>query len=174
MSRAELENKMAVLMGGRAAELLIFAEVTTVAADDLNRVTDIARAMVTQYRMSDKLGQMTYEESRQSLLGQRPFPSQDRHYSEETAHEIDCAVRELTDHAREKALAILTTFRKELEESAAWLLEKETLLADELPRLDVSKLTTHTRVPRDNEEQTAAPAGEENGAGTPAHSESPH
>ncbi len=171
MSRAELENKMAVLMGGRAAEMLIFAEVTTGAADDLDRATTIARAMVTQYGMSDTLGQMTYEESRQSLLGQMPFPTQERHYSEETAHEIDCAVRGLTDHAREKALAILTTFREELEESAARLLEKETLLADELPRLDVSKLTARTSASHAVEEQAAAPARNGDEAGSVARSE---
>ena len=73
MSREELQNKMAVLLGGRAAEILIFAEVTTGAADDFDKVTNIARAMVTRYGMSDTLGQMTYEEQRQSLLGQTPF-----------------------------------------------------------------------------------------------------
>ncbi len=114
---------------------------------------------------------MTYEESRQSLLGQMPFPTQERHYSEETAHEIDCAVRGLTGHAREKALAILTTFREELEESAARLLEKETLLADELPRLDVSKLTARTSASHAVEEQVAAPARNGDEAGSVARSE---
>jgi cell division protease FtsH len=73
MSRKELQNKMAVLMGGRAAEMLIFAEVTTGAADDFDKVTNIARNMVTRYGMSDTLGQMAYEEQRQSFLGQTPF-----------------------------------------------------------------------------------------------------
>jgi ATP-dependent Zn protease len=69
--------------------------------------------------------------------------------SEETAREIDCAVRELTDRARAKALSILTIFRQELEDSAAQLLEKETLRTEDLPRLDLRKLTAtsnHTRV----------------------------
>jgi cell division protease FtsH len=140
MSRAELENKMAVLLGGRAAEILIFSEVTTGAVDDLAKASDIARNMVTRYGMSDHLGQMTYEEQRQSFLGQAQFTAQERQYSEETAREIDCAVRELTEKARQKALHILQTFRTELEEGAAWLLEKETLLEDELPKPDLTKL----------------------------------
>ena len=140
MSRAELENKMAVLLGGRAAEILIFSDVTTGAVDDLAKASDIARSMVTRYGMSDELGQMSYEEQRQSFLGQTQFTAQERQYSEETAREIDCAVRELTEKARQKALHILQTFRTELEEGAAWLLEKETLLEDELPKPDLSQL----------------------------------
>jgi cell division protease FtsH len=123
MSRAELENKMAVLLGGRAAEILIFSEVTTGAVDDLAKASNIARSMVTRYGMSDHLGQMTYEEQRQSFLGQAQFMAQERQYSEETAREIDCAVRALTEKARQKALHILQAFRKELEAGAAWLLE---------------------------------------------------
>ena len=146
MSSEELANKMAVLLGGRAAEMLIFAEVTTGAADDLDKATDIARTMVTRYGMSATLGHMTYEEQRPSLLGQMPIATHERRYSEETAREIDRAVRELTDHARETALRILTTFRQELEESAVRLLEKETLLADELPRLDLHRLTKTKKV----------------------------
>jgi len=149
MSSEELQNKMAVLLGGRAAEILIFSEVTTGAADDFDKVTNIAHAMVTRYGMSDKLGQMTYEEQRQSFLGQTLFPTHERRYSEETAREIDCAVRELTDRAREEALRILTIFRQELEDSAVQLLEKETLRAEDLPQLDLCKLTAesnHTRL----------------------------
>ncbi len=140
MSRDELENKMAVLLGGRAAEILIFSEVTTGAVDDLAKASDIARNMVTRYGMSDELGQMTYEEQRQSFLGQMQYTSQERQYSEETAREIDCAVRELTEGARQRALRILRTFQTELEEGAASLLEKETLLEDELPKLDLTQL----------------------------------
>jgi cell division protease FtsH len=173
-SSEELQNKMAVLMGGRAAELLIFAEVTTGAADDFDKVTDIARNMVTRYGMSDRLGQMTYEEPRQSLLGQTPFPTHARHYSEETAREIDCAVRELTDHAHEKARHILTTFRRELEDSAVQLLEKETLRTEDLPRLELSKLTASKRASHNVGEQAAAPARDGDHAGTAALSERPH
>jgi cell division protease FtsH len=174
MSSEELHNKMAVLMGGRAAEMLIFAEVTTGAADDFDKVTNIARNMVTRYGMSDKLGQMTYEEQRQSLLGQTPFPTHERHYSEETAREIDCAVRELTDHACEKALRILTTFRQELEDGAVQLLEKETLRTEDLPRLDLSKLTSDKRALHNGGDQATAPVLDRDEAGTIVLSESPH
>jgi cell division protease FtsH len=132
MTREELENKMAVLLGGRAAELLVFEEISTGAADDLDKVTDIARNMVTRFGMSEKLGQMTYEEQRPSFLGQPLGGMAQRNYSEETAREIDCAVRELTDKAREKALQILRTYREQLERGAKLLLDKETLREDEL------------------------------------------
>jgi cell division protease FtsH len=150
MSRAELDHKMAVLLGGRAAEMLIFGDMTTGAADDLAKASDIARSMVTRYGMSDQLGQMTYEEQRQSFLGQTQFTTQERQYSEETAREIDCAVRALTENARQQALHILQTFRQELEEGAAGLLEKETLLEDELPKPDLSKLERAKEPPRIN------------------------
>jgi len=168
MSSEELQNKMAVLLGGRAAEILIFSEVTTGAADDFDKVTQIARAMVTRYGMSDKLGQMTYEEQRQSFLGQTPFPTHERRYSEETAREIDCAVRELTDRAREKALAILTIFRQELEDTAMQLLEKETLQPEDLPRLDLRRLTANKRAPHNGGEQVVVPARDGDDAGTAA------
>ncbi|HXG18716.1 MAG TPA: hypothetical protein VNN62_06540 [Methylomirabilota bacterium] len=174
MSRGELHNKMVVLMGGRAAEMLIFAEVTTGAADDFDKITTIARAMVTRYGMSDALGQMTYEEQRRSLLGQTPFPTHERQYSEETAREIDCAVRKLTDRACETALHILTTFRQELEDSAVQLLEKETLRTEDLPRLDLRKLTAPKSALHNGGEQAAAPARERDEAGALTHSESPH
>ena len=135
MTRTELENKMAVLLGGRSAEILVFGEISTGAADDLDRATDVARSMVTRFGMAEKLGQMTYEESRQGFLGQ-PMPGMtQRTYSEETAREIDCAVRELTDRARERALEILRTYRDKLERGATLLLEKETLHEDELAQL---------------------------------------
>ncbi len=171
MSREELQNKMAVLLGGRAAEMLMFSEVTTGAADDFDKVTQIARAMVTRYGMSDTLGQMTYEEQRQSFLGQSQFSTQERQYSEETAREIDCAVRELTDRARERALAILTIFRQELEDTALRLLEKETLRPEDLPRLDLSRLTANQSGPHNGEKQVAVPVREVAVAETAAFNE---
>ena len=134
MTQDELENKMAVLLGGRAAEILVFGEISTGATDDLDKATDIARNMVTRFGMHEKLGQMTYEEPRQSFLGEAMLGSTPRNYSEETAREIDCAVRELTTAARQKAVAILTKNRSQLEQGANRLMEKETLLADEIPK----------------------------------------
>jgi cell division protease FtsH len=136
MTREELENKMAVLLGGRAAEMLVFDEISTGAADDLSRATDIARNMVTRYGMSEALGQMTYEEQPHPFLGEIALGMAERTYSEETAREIDCAVRKLIEQARDKASGILESHRSQLEDGAQRLLEKETLLAAELPQLD--------------------------------------
>jgi len=122
---------MAVLLGGRAAELLVFDEISTGAADDLDKATDIARNMVTRFGMHEQLGQMTYEEPRSPFLGEAGLNLTPRQYSEETAREIDCAVRELTEQAREKALQILRINRARLDEGAHRLLEKETLLAED-------------------------------------------
>jgi len=90
--------------------------------------------MVTRFGMHEKLGQMTYEDPRQSFLGEAMLGSTPRNYSEETAREIDCAVRELTTAAREKAASILGKNRKQLKQGANRLIEKETLLADEIPK----------------------------------------
>lgn len=79
---------------------------------------------------------MTYESQRRSFLGTNGQEYSERHYSEETAREIDCAVRQLTEQARLRAMDILNTYRRQLDETAKRLLEKETLLADELPLLE--------------------------------------
>ena len=137
MSRGELKDRMAVLLGGRAAESLVFDEVSTGAADDLNKATDIARNMVTRFGMDEKLGQVTYETPRRTFLAENAFAHYaEREFSEETAREIDCAVRDLIAAAFEKAFAILRTHCKQLDEGAKLLLEKETLLREELPSLE--------------------------------------
>ncbi len=136
ISRGELENRMAVLLGGRAAETLVFDEISTGAADDLNKATDIARNMVTRFGMHAKLGQVTYETPRPTFLGEDALAHYaDREFSEETAREIDCAVRELITAAFEQALATLRTYREQLDEGARRLLAKETLTREELPVL---------------------------------------
>jgi cell division protease FtsH len=84
---------MAVLLGGRAAEQLVFGEISTGAADDLIKVTKIARSMITRYGMDPALGQATYETERGSFLGQ-PIEGSGRRFSEDTAREIDVALRE--------------------------------------------------------------------------------
>ncbi|PIW26333.1 MAG: cell division protein FtsH [Rhodospirillales bacterium CG15_BIG_FIL_POST_REV_8_21_14_020_66_15] len=128
MSRKELENKMAVLMGGRAAESIVFKSFSTGAADDLARATEIARSMVTQYGMVESLGQVAYDKQPHSFLGQQQEMTWlERRYSEETAREIDCAVRALVQGAFDKAVGILTRNRATLETTATRLLETETL-----------------------------------------------
>jgi cell division protease FtsH len=130
MTREELENKMAVLLGGRAAEDVIFGHLSTGAADDLSKATDIARNMVTRFGMGRPLGPVTYESEPNAFLG--PMAGTTRLYAEETAREIDVAVREIVDVAFERARAILTRNRPILEEGAKALLAKETLADAEL------------------------------------------
>ena len=139
MTRAELENKMAVLLGGRAAETLVFAELSTGAADDLNRATEVARSMVMRYGMDETLGQAVYAEETPLFLDNLPQGSsgltRGATHSQETAREIDCAVRALLDAAFDKATRILERHRKVLDDTARRLLDQETLSGDELPKL---------------------------------------
>ena len=135
MTRVELLNKMAVLLGGRAAEQVVFHEVSTGAADDLVRATDIARAMVLRYGMSDALGNVAYEREQSAFLQPNiPMP-QNRNYSEETANKIDIAVRVLVDQALERAINILQVNRALLDQTAEELLKTETLNQPEIIKL---------------------------------------
>ncbi len=135
IQRGELLNRMAVLMGGRAAEELVFKEISTGAADDLDRATDIARQMVARFGMAETLGQRVYEPQRQALLGDDIIGTRPKDYSDETNREIDIAVRRLVDQAYEKAKATLTARRKELDEGTALLLKKETITPADYPPL---------------------------------------
>jgi len=137
MTRDELQNKMAVLLGGRAAEHVVFGHLSTGAADDLAKVTTIARSMAMRFAMVDTLGPVSYEEERPNLLGV-PNIGAPREYSEETAREIDLAVRDIVKGSWDKAVAILTRERALLERGAELLLEKETLGEAELGELKTS------------------------------------
>jgi cell division protease FtsH len=134
MTREELVRKMSVLLGGRAAELLIFDHLSTGAADDLSRATEIARSMVTRYAMVPALGNVAYDEEASSFLGATGMPGP-RRYSEQTAREIDCAVREIVEGAFQSARSIVEGNRGILEEGARRLLDKETLEQSELEAL---------------------------------------
>src|SRR5882762_8959015 len=129
MTRQELENKMAVLLGGRAAETIIFGELSTGASDDLAKVSDIARSLVTRYGMTDELGLVVYEKSPQSFLGGQPQPLSynERSYSEATAREIDGAIKSIIDGAFRRTVNLLRAQREVLERGARLLLEHETL-----------------------------------------------
>jgi cell division protease FtsH len=136
MTREELENKMAVLLGGRAAEHVVFKHLSTGAADDLAKVTDIARNMVTRYGMDPQLGPVSLEEAHPSFLAGSPrAPWTEREYSEATAREVDCAVRSIVERAFERAVSILEANRDVLQRGARWLLERETLTEEELRQL---------------------------------------
>jgi len=137
MTKEELESKMAVLLGGRAAEWLVFGHLSTGASDDLVKVTDIARAIVARYGMTEKLGHVALERDRRSLLTPDPVyqgPSE-RDYSEKTAAILDEEVRRIVDNAFERTLVLLKERRALLERSAKLLLERETITEDELRSL---------------------------------------
>jgi len=133
MTREELEQKMLVLLGGRAAEHVVFGHLSTGAANDLAKATDIARNMVTRYGMGERLGPVTYESEPNGFLGQ--VTGARRLYAEETAREIDVAVREIVESAFGRARAVLVRNRPLLDESALALLAKETLADAELAAL---------------------------------------
>jgi len=127
MTREELLNKMAVLLGGRVAESLTFHEISTGAADDLVKVTNIAEAIVTKYGMSPLIGPMVFDEPMSAFLDS-PFPNYERHpHSEETAKIIDSEIKSLIEDAQKKTKHILQANKHILKEGAELLLEKETL-----------------------------------------------
>jgi cell division protease FtsH len=134
MTREELLDRLCVLLGGRVAEEVVFQDISTGAQNDLQRATDIARSMVTEYGMSDKLGLVTYTKERRPLYLETVF-SPAKEYSEETAKEIDNEVSGLMSEAHERVRKILTEKREQLENLARTLLEKETVLGDELKEL---------------------------------------
>jgi cell division protease FtsH len=130
MTREELEAKMTVLLGGRAAEHVVYGHLSTGASDDLSKATDIARNMATRYGMAGPLGPVTYESEPNGYLG--PAGGTRRLYAEETAREIDLAVRDIVQVAFERARAILVRNRPLLDEAARTLLARETLADQEL------------------------------------------
>lgn len=132
MTREELESKIAVLLGGRAAEGLVFGHLSTGASDDLARATEIARSMATRYGMNEELGSVSYEDAKRDFLGQ---PSPGRRiatYSDTTAELIDAAVRDTISSGHRRVFELLRSNRATLERSAQDLLEKETLTAADL------------------------------------------
>ena len=133
-SRAELEAYLAHCLGGRVAEEIVFNEITTGAANDIEKATDISRSMVTKYGMSEKLGPLTFgKKSEQVFLGRDLH--EDRNYSEEVANQIDQEVRRLVERAHDRARDLLTRNREVLESIVAELLEKEVVDGDDLSRI---------------------------------------
>lgn len=127
MTREELANKIAVLLGGRAAEKLMFGHLSTGAADDLAKATDIARSMAAHYGMDDELGSVSYDNDRPGFLGEQRQSYFERRYSEATAERLDNAVKDIISEVFERTLCILDRNRAVLEDSARELLARETL-----------------------------------------------
>jgi cell division protease FtsH len=129
MGKAKFRDQLASRLGGRAAEEIVFGDVTTGAADDLERATDLARAMVTRYGMSEKLGPMTFGQKEELVFLGKEIGEQ-RDYSDAVAQEIDQEVRRIVHEAYERAKEVLTKHRAELKRIAQKLIEVETLDAE--------------------------------------------
>ena len=126
MSQSQFEDQIATMMGGRAAELLVFDEVTTGASSDLESSTDIARQMVTRYGMSRKLGPRTFGKTNELIFLGRDI-AETRNYSEAVAEQIDDEVTEIIMRAHERATEVLRSHREHLATISEYLLEKETI-----------------------------------------------
>lgn len=137
IGRQELKDRMVVLLGGRAAESLVFGEISTGAADDLAKVTDIARQLVTRFGMSEELGQAVLERQTTPYLGDgNSHPGlREKDYSEATAREIDLCIRALVEEAYQRARSLLEQRRADLDAGARLLLEHETLTPEDFAPL---------------------------------------
>jgi cell division protease FtsH len=146
--RSKFIDDLSGILGGRAAESIVFGDITTGASNDLERATDLARAMVTRYGMSDKLGPRTFG-SREELVFLGREISEQRNYSEDVAQQIDDEVRHIIGNAYTKAKEILTTYREKLDAVSNRLIHDETIegtefeaMFDGLPRLASAPVPT--------------------------------
>jgi len=134
MARSELLDRLAVLLGGRVAEELVFGEISTGAQNDLQRATDIARSMVTEYGMSDRLGLVTYERARQPMFLTESF-APNKTYSEEKAGQIDEEISQVIEKAHHRVQEILSDHRDVLDDLARLVSQKEVVLGEELRKM---------------------------------------
>jgi cell division protease FtsH len=134
MTKSELLNRLAVLLGGRVAEEIVFGEISTGAHNDLQRATDIATSMVKEYGMSERLGYVTFEKEKKPFFIPSSLVSS-REYSEDTAKQIDEEVKKIVDEAYHRVKEILTATRDKLEELARLLLEKEVVEEGDLKKI---------------------------------------
>jgi len=156
MTRTELLNRMTVLLGGRAAEMVIFAEATTGAADDLQRATEMARAMVTRYGMEPEIGQASLVSERPRYLDLSELGQRQSEASDETNAKIDNAIRNLIEQAFNRACDILRSCARVHQESAQRLLDKETFVDDDLAAIRAAVIEC-----RDHGAKTTSGAGTE-------------
>jgi cell division protease FtsH len=148
-TRNELEGKLTVLLGGRAAEIVIFGELSTGAADDLAHATLLAREMVARFGMDERIGNVVYAAATAGLEEPSGLAAlEPRAYSEQTAREIELGVRALTQEALNRAVATLTRNRAALETGAALLIERETLTREELPEVIPDQGASSTAPPK--------------------------
>jgi cell division protease FtsH len=135
MTKAELQDKLCVMLGGRVAEEVIFGEISTGAQNDLQRAAAIVRSMVKEYGMSEKFGPLTFEKERRPLFLDIGLPNGPKEYSEETARELDQEVKRFIDEAYQKVKDMLTANQDKLRTLAHVLLEKETLEGEEIRKI---------------------------------------
>ena len=135
MTKGELFDKLCILLGGRAAEEIVFNEVSTGAQNDLQRATDIARKMVVNYGMSDNLGPITFDRQQESVFLKTDGSPGRGNYSEKTAIEIDEEVKKIIKGAYQKTKDILKENRGKLDKLSSLLLEREVLEGDELRKI---------------------------------------
>jgi cell division protease FtsH len=134
VTRSEMIDELAMLLGGRVAEEMVIGDITTGAQNDLERATKVARGMVTEYGMSDRLGPLTLGQRQGEVFLGRDFATHPD-YSDQVAFEIDTEVRRLIDEAHDEALEILQAERAKLDEIASTLIERETIEKEDLVRL---------------------------------------
>ena len=156
MSKSQAMDEIAVLCGGRAAEELIFGEMTNGASNDIERATAIARAMVTQYGMSDKLGMVTLSQQQSRYLGGGSSLT----CSEATAEEIDAEVRRIVEEGHQRALQTLKENRFKLHEIAHYLQKKETITGEEFMNILKRENTFAPVVENSNEEGSSTSSAE--------------
>ncbi len=162
MSKNEILDKISGLLGGRAAEELVFNEITTGASNDIERATKIARDMVCKYGMSENIGPIAWgEEEEEVFLGKQL--SRMKNYSEETASEIDRQVKVIVSQCYSRAKEILLEYRDKMDEIAKILLEKETIEGEELNRLLKSDEVKTTDTVNKNQSVSEGNVAAENG-----------
>ena len=151
MTRTEILHRMVQALGGRAAEVLVLDELTSGAANDIERVTEMARQMVTEYGMSDALGPLTYGKRHGPIFLARDL-GEERNYSEEVARRIDAEIRRIVDESFERATAILIEHRDKLEMLVEVLLERESL-----DQREVAAIVQTGKMPEEPEPEAATP-----------------
>jgi cell division protease FtsH len=157
MQRRDLLNQLAVLLGGRTAEEIALGEISTGAQNDLQRATDIARAMVTEWGMSDLVGAINYDGHKRSKFLDIPIGPERGAYAEDTARVIDAEVKRIMTEAHQEARRILTEQRDTLEKVTRRLLDVEVMEGDELRRI----MQVPVEAALDSAEKTPLPPGVE-------------
>jgi cell division protease FtsH len=135
MTRNDLQSQLAVLLAGRTAEEIALGEISTGAQNDLQRATDIARAMVTEFGMSDELGAINYDGNKRPRFLDLPLPQDRGLYGEETAQKIDVEIKRILNEAHATARQVLSNNRDKLENVTRRLLEVEVMEGDELRQI---------------------------------------